>query len=151
MAVRASREVVIGAPPEKILDALADVSELASWSPVHKSIEILDEYEDGRPHHVLATIKILGLVDKEILEYHWGPDWMVWDAKATAQQRAQHVEYTLTREGPDSTRVRFDITVEPSGPIPEFIVRRASKLVLSIATEQLRQRIMGEDNATEQQ
>ncbi|KKB98228.1 SRPBCC family protein [Mycolicibacter arupensis] len=151
MAVRASREVVIGAPPEKILDALADVSELASWSPVHKSIEILDEYEDGRPHHVLATIKILGLVDKEILEYHWGPDWMVWDAKATAQQRAQHVEYTLTREGPDSTRVRFDITVEPSGPIPEFIVRRASKLVLNIATEQLRQRIMGEDNATEQQ
>lgn len=142
---------MIGAPPEKILDALADVSELASWSPVHKSIEILDEYEDGRPHHVLATIKILGLVDKEILEYHWGPDWMVWDAKATAQQRAQHVEYTLTREGPDSTRVRFDITVEPSGPIPEFIVRRASKLVLSIATEQLRQRIMGEDNATEQQ
>ncbi|TXI55364.1 SRPBCC family protein [Mycolicibacter arupensis] len=151
MAVRASREVVIGAPPEKILDALADVSELASWSPVHKSIEILDEYEDGRPHHVLATIKILGLVDKEILEYHWGPDWMVWDAKATAQQRAQHVEYTLTREGPDSTRVRFDITVEPSGPIPEFIVRRASKLVLNIATEQLRQRIMGEDNAIEQQ
>jgi carbon monoxide dehydrogenase subunit G len=142
---------VIGAPPEKILDALADVSELASWSPVHKSIEILDEYEDGRPHHVLATIKILGLVDKEILEYHWGPDWMVWDAKATAQQRAQHVEYTLTREGPDSTRVRFDITVEPSGPIPEFIVRRASKLVLNIATEQLRQRIMGEDNAIEQQ
>lgn len=142
---------MIGAPPEKILDALADVSELASWSPVHKSIEILDEYEDGRPHHVLATIKILGLVDKEILEYHWGPDWMVWDAKATAQQRAQHVEYTLTREGPDSTRVRFDITVEPSGPIPEFIVRRASKLVLNIATEQLRQRIMGEDNAIEQQ
>jgi len=41
--------------------------------------------------------------------------------------------------------------VEPSGPIPEFIVRRASKLVLNIATEQLRQRIMGEDTATEQQ
>ncbi|MGB3520492.1 MAG: SRPBCC family protein [Mycobacterium sp.] len=149
MAVRASREIVIDAPPEKILDALADVSELASWSPVHKRIEVLDKYEDGRPHHVLATIKILGLVDKEILEYHWGPDWMVWDAKATAQQRAQHVEYTLTREGPDSTRVRFDITVEPSGPIPEFIVRRAGKLVLSIATERLRQQIMGEDATTE--
>ncbi len=140
---------MIDAPPETILDALADVSDLASWSPVHKRIEVLDKYEDGRPHHVLATIKILGFVDKEILEYHWGPDWMVWDAKATAQQRAQHVEYTLTREGPESTRVRFDITVEPSGPIPEFIVRRASKLVLSIATERLRQRIMGGDATTE--
>lgn len=140
---------MIDAPPETILDALADVSDWASWSPVHKRVEILDKYEDGRPHHVRATIKVLGLVDKEILEYHWGPDWMVWDAQATAQQRAQHVEYNLTREGPDSTRVRFDITVEPSGPIPEFLVRRASKLVLSIATERLRQRIMDDEAATE--
>lgn len=144
MAVRASREIVIEAPPEKILDALADVADLASWSPVHKRVEILDTYEDGRPHHVRATIKVLGLVDKEILEYHWGPDWMVWDAKATAQQRAQHVEYTLTREGPDSTRVRFDITVEPAGPIPAFLVRRASKVVLATATERLRERVMGD-------
>jgi hypothetical protein len=136
---------VIEAPPEKILDALADVADLVSWSPVHKRVEILDTYEDGRPHHVRATIKVLGLVDKEILEYHWGPDWMVWDAKATAQQRAQHVEYTLTREGTDSTRVRFDITVEPSGPIPAFLVRRASKVVLATATERLRERVMGDD------
>lgn len=150
MAVRASREIVIDAPPEKILDALADVSDLASWSPVHKSMEVLDSYEDGRPHHVRATIKVLGLVDREILEYHWGPDWVVWDAKATAQQRAQHVEYTLTRVGPDSTRVRFDITVEPSGPIPAFVVRRASKLVLATATERLRQRVMSGGAATEE-
>lgn len=146
MAVRASREIIIDAPAEKILDALADVSDLVSWSPVHKHIEVLDEYEDGRPHHVLATIKVLGLVDKEILEYHWGPDWMVWDANVTAQQRGQHVEYTLTREGPDRTRVRFDITVEPSGPIPSFLVRRASKLVLATATERLRERVMGESD-----
>ncbi|MEO8815640.1 MAG: SRPBCC family protein [Mycobacterium sp.] len=143
MAVRASREIVIDASAEEILDALADVADIASWSPVHKQMEVLDKYEDGRPHHVRATIKVLGLVDKEILEYHWGPDWMVWDAKSTAQQRAQHVEYTLKREGPDRTRVRFDITVEPSGPIPAFIVRRASKLVLQVATERLRQRVMG--------
>ncbi len=142
MAIQASQEIVIDASPEVILDALADVNTLVSWSPVHKQMEVLDEYADGRPHHVRATVKILGLVDKEILEYHWGPDWMVWDAKATAQQRGQHVEYTLTREGEDQTRVRFDITVEPSGPIPEFLVRRASKLVLRTATERLREQVM---------
>ncbi|GFG70767.1 SRPBCC family protein [Mycolicibacter senuensis] len=149
MAVRASREIVIDAPPEKILDALANVADLVAWSPVHKRVEILDTYADGRPHHVRATIKVLGLVDKEILEYHWGPDWVVWDAKATIQQRAQHVEYTLTKEGPDTTRVRFDITVEPSGPIPAFLVRRASKLVLDTATEGLRQQVMGARAPTE--
>lgn len=142
MAIQASQEIVIDASPEAILDALADVSNLVSWSPVHKRVEVLDEYDDGRPHHVLATVRILGLVDKEILEYHWGPDWMVFDAKETAQQRGQHVEYNLIREGPDRTRVRFDITVDPSGPIPDFLVRRASRLVLRTATERLRQRVM---------
>lgn len=143
VAVRASQEIVIDAPPEVILDALADVGHLVSWSPVHKRVEVLDEYADGRPRHVRATVKVLGLVDTEVLEYHWGPDWMVWDAKATSQQRAQHVEYTLKREGVNQTRVRFDITVEPSGPIPTFLVRRASRMVLQTATEGLRQQIIG--------
>lgn len=143
MAVRASKEIVIDAPREEILDALADVGSLVSWSPVHKRMEVLDEYADGRPHHVRATVKIMGLIDKEILEYHWGPDWVVWDAKSTFQQRGQHVEYHLTPEGLDRTRVRFDITVEPSGPIPSFLVRRASNLVLQTATERLRERVMG--------
>jgi hypothetical protein len=142
VAVRASREVVIDAPPKEILDVLADVGTLVSWSPVHKRMEVLDEYDDGRPHHVRATIKILGLVDKEILEYHWGPDWMVWDAEATFQQHGQHVEYNLTPEGIARTRVRFDITVEPAAPIPEFLVRRASNVVLKTATSQLRERVM---------
>ena len=142
MAVRASREILIDAPPEVILEALADVGSLSLWSPVHKRIEVLDWYADGRPHHVKATVKIFGLVDNEILEYHWGPDWLVWDADKTLQQHAQHVEYTLQRETEDTTRVRFEITLEPSAPLPEFLVNRARKKVLYAATEGLRKRVM---------
>jgi Polyketide cyclase / dehydrase and lipid transport len=143
VAVRASREILIDAPPEVILEALADVGALASWSPVHKRIEVLDWYADGLPHRVKATIKIFGLVDNEILEYHWGPNWVVWDADDTFQQRGQHVEYNLQRVGVDKTRVRFDITVEPSGPVPAFIVRRASEIVLDAATKGLRNQVAG--------
>jgi hypothetical protein len=143
VAVRASREIVIDAPPEVILDALADVGKLSSWSPVHKGMEVLDWYDDGRPHHVRATIKIFGLVDKEILEYRWGPDWVVWDAEKTFRQHGQHIEYNLTPVGVDKTRVRFDITVEPSGPIPDFVVKRASEVVLDAATKGLREQVMG--------
>ena len=100
------------------MEALTDVGVLSSWSPLHKHIEVIDRYPDGRPHHVKTTIKILGLVDKEILEYHWGPDWVVYDAKGTSQQHGQHVEYNLKPEGVDKTRVRFDVTVEPGRPMP---------------------------------
>jgi hypothetical protein len=138
VAVQASREVVIDASPEVIMEALRDVNALPQLSPVHKRIEVLDCYPDGQPHHVKATVKILGLVDNEILEYHWGPDWVVWDAKETYQQHGQHIEYSVKPEGVGKSRVRFDITVEPSGPIPAFIVKRATKIVLDAATEGLR-------------
>ena len=142
VAVQASREIVIDAPPEVILGALADVGSVPTWSSVHKRAEVIDSYPDGRPHHVKVTVRIVGIVDTEVLEYHWGPDWLVWDADKTLQQHAQHVEYTLQRETEDRTRVRFEITLEPSAPIPEFMVNRARKKILYAATEGLRQRVM---------
>ncbi|MUL85771.1 MULTISPECIES: SRPBCC family protein [unclassified Mycolicibacterium] len=142
MAVRASREVVFDAPPEAIMDVLADADALPSWSPLHRRVEVLDRYPDGRPHHVKAAMRLLGISDTEILEYHWGENWMVWDAEENIQQRGQHVEYNLTPEI-DQTRVRFDITVDLAMPVPEFLINRAKKLVLHVATERLRQRVMG--------
>lgn len=142
MAVRASREVVFEAPPEAILDALADIDEVPTWSPVHKHAEVLDRHPDGRPRHVKATLKIMGITDKEVLEYNWGPRWMVWDATDTFQQRGQHGEYNLTPEGDDRTRVRFDIIIDLAAPIPEFLIKRAKKIVLDVATERLRKRVM---------
>jgi hypothetical protein len=142
MAVRASREVVFEATPEAILDALADIESVPTWSSVHKHAEVLDRHPDGKPHHVKATFKIMGVTDKEVLEYNWGTRWMVWDAKETLQQRGQHVEYNLTPEGEDKTRVRFDIILDLAAPIPEFLIKRAKKIVLEVATESLRKQVM---------
>ena len=125
------------------MEALADIASVPSWSSVHKQAEVVDTYPDGRPHHVSVTVKVLGLVDQELLEYHWGNDWMVWDANETFHQHGQHAEYTLQREGADKTRVRFDITLEPSAPLPEFLIKRGRRNVLNAATEGLRSRVMG--------
>jgi uncharacterized protein YndB with AHSA1/START domain len=142
MTVRASREVIFDASPEAIMEALADVEDVPSWSPVHKHTEVVDRHPDGKPHHVRATFRIMGITEKELLEYHWGDDWMVWDATDTLQQRGQHVEYNLTSEGEDRTRVRFDIILELATPVPRFLIRRAKKMVLDVATESLRERVM---------
>jgi hypothetical protein len=37
----------------------------------------------GGPRHVKVTVKVIGIVDHELLEFHWGPDWLVWDARKT--------------------------------------------------------------------
>jgi uncharacterized protein YndB with AHSA1/START domain len=150
VTVRASREVLIDASPEAILDALADIESVPSWSALHKRAEVIDTYDDGRPHHVKVTVKLMGISDKEVLEYHWGRDWLVWDAQDTYQQHAQHVEFTLRPEA-GKTRVRFDITMELRAPIPEFLMKRARKQVLDIATEGLRERVARARTAREPQ
>ena len=141
MAVRASREILIDAAPDVVLDVLADIEAIPTWSSVHKHARVIDRYDDGRPHHVAVTVKVLGLVDHEVLEYHWGRDWVVWDAERSPQQHAQHVEYTVRPEA-GKTRLRFDITMEPSAPLPEFLIKRAKRTVLQAATEGLRQHVM---------
>lgn len=143
MAVQASREIIIDAPPDVVLDALADVRAVPFWSSVHKKSDVIDTYPDGRPHHVKVTVKVIGIVDQQVLEFHWGPDWLVWDAEKTAHQHGQHVEYVTEREGLDKTRLRFSITLEPSAPLPEFVLNRARDKVLRSATEGLRDFVMG--------
>jgi uncharacterized protein YndB with AHSA1/START domain len=144
MAVRTSRKLVIEAPPEAIMDALADVEALLSSSRAYRSAEVLDRYDDGRPHHVRLAVRVLGVLDEEILEFRWGPDWLVWDAERTKQQYAQHVEYTLAPDHTGgSTVVTVDITVEPDSLIPDFLIKRAGKSIIDAATEGLRNRVMG--------
>ncbi|QLL06735.1 SRPBCC family protein [Mycobacterium vicinigordonae] len=142
MAVQASSEIVIDAPPEAIIDAIADIEALPGWSSVHKRAKVVDTWPDGRPRHVKVIVKVAGIIDKEILEYHWGPDWVVWDAKKTRRQHAQHGEYNFSREADDRTRVRFTLTVETSALLPEFMVKRAREKVLWVATEGLREQVV---------
>jgi hypothetical protein len=143
VAVRTSRRLVIEAPPEAIMDALADVESLLSSSPAYRRADVIDRYDDGRPHHVRLAVKVLGRLDEEILEFRWGPNWLVWDAQQTKQQYAQHVEYTLQPDHTGtSTLVTVDITVEPHSLIPDFFIKRAGKTVIDAANEGLRQRVL---------
>jgi hypothetical protein len=38
--------------------------------------------------------------------------------------------------------VRFDIIMDLAAPVPAFIIKRAKKMVLDVATDRLRERVM---------
>ncbi len=68
MAVSESREVVIEATPEEILDVIADLDRAADWSSQHRSAEVLDTVEGGRPGRVKLNLKTMGIADVQGLE-----------------------------------------------------------------------------------
>ncbi|BBZ77721.1 cyclase [Mycolicibacterium anyangense] len=141
MAVNDSREVTIEATPEEILDVIADVESTPTWSPQYQSAEVLDSYDNGRPRQVKMKIKAAGLTDEQIVEYTWTDSGASWTLVKAGQLRSQDASYTLTPDG-EKTRVRFEITVDPSVPIPGFLLKRTMKGAMETATDGLRKQVL---------
>ncbi|SPM26791.1 SRPBCC family protein [Mycobacterium terramassiliense] len=141
MAITESREVVIDATPDEIMHVLFDLESLTEWSSIHKKVEILERDDEGRPSKSRQTVKIVGVADEQVLDYSVHDDGVGWTLESSKQQRAQEGRYTLTPEG-DSTRVRFDLTVDLSAPVPGFLVKRGAKGLMETATDGLRRRVL---------
>ena len=141
MAVSDSREVVIEATPEEILDVIADVEANPTWSPQYQSSEILETYDDGRPKQAKMTIKAAGLTDTQVIEYTWTDSSVSWTLVSAGQLKAQDAKYTLTPDGA-KTKVRFDMTVDPSVPLPGFLLKRTLKGGMETATDGLRKQVL---------
>ena len=141
MAANDYREVVIEATPEEILDVIADVKNAPTWSPQYQSAEVLDTYEDGRPRRVKMKVKAAGVTDEMEVEYSFAENSGGWTLIKSSQLKAQEGRYTLTPQG-ETTKVRFDLKVDPSIPIPGFILKRTLKGAMETATDGLRKQVL---------
>jgi ribosome-associated toxin RatA of RatAB toxin-antitoxin module len=141
MAVSESKEVVIEASPDEILDVIADVGSSPKYTSAQQSAEVVDTHDDGRPRKVKMKVKSAGISDELVIEYSWADNVTTWSLVSSTQLKRQDGKYTLTPEG-DKTRVRFELTVDPSMPIPGFILKRAIKGGINDATDGLRKYVL---------
>jgi ribosome-associated toxin RatA of RatAB toxin-antitoxin module len=141
MATSDSREVVIEATPEEILDVIADVEATPDWSPQYQKAVILERYPDGRPKQVEMTVKAAGLTDVMVIEYTWTDSSVNWTLVKSGQLKKQDAGYTLTPNG-EKTKVRFDMEIDLSIPMPGFILKRTLKGGMETATDGLRKQVL---------
>jgi ribosome-associated toxin RatA of RatAB toxin-antitoxin module len=141
MAVKESREVLIEASPEEILDVIADVEAMPEWSSVHQSAEVLERNEQGRPRRARMKVKTAGVTDEIVLAYTWLDDGVTWTQESAKASRSQDGRYTLTPQG-DKTRTKFDLNLDPTVPLPGFVIKRAIKGIMELNTDGLRKRVL---------
>ena len=141
MAANDSRDVVIEATPEEILDVIADVENAPTWSPQYQSAQVLDTYPDGRPKRVKMKVKAAGITDEMEVEYSFTGNSAGWKLSKSSQLKTQEATYTLTPSG-EATKVRFDLKVDPSIPIPGFLLKRTLKGAMETATDGLRKQVL---------
>lgn len=141
MAVNDSRDIVIEATPEEIMDVLFDIESLPEWSFSHKKVEVLERDDEGHPKTSRQVVKIVGISDDQVLEYSVHDDGVSWTLVSAKGQRAQEGRYTLTPDG-NSTKVHFELMVDLTIPVPGFLVKQGTKGVMDTATKGLRKRVL---------
>ena len=141
MAIKESREIVIEASPEEILDVIADFEAMPEWSGPHQRAETLETGDDGRPSQVKMKVKTAGITDEQVVAYTWSRNEVSWTLVSSAQQKSQDGKYTLVPKGPD-TLVKFEVSVDPNVPLPGFVLKRAVKGTMDSATQELRKRVL---------
>lgn len=141
MTTSDSRQVLIEATPQQILDVIADVEATPEWSPQYQKAVILERFPDGLPKQVEMTVKAAGLTDVMIIEYTWTDSGVSWTLVKSSQLKRQDASYTLTPSG-DKTAVRFDIAIDLAIPMPGFILKRTLKGGLETATDGLRKQVV---------
>jgi Polyketide cyclase / dehydrase and lipid transport len=141
MAVTESRQVVIEATPDEIMDVLFDLESLTEWSPAHRKVEVLERDDQGHPSKSRQVVRIVGITDEQVLDYSVHDDGVSWTLVSSKQQRAQVGRYTLTPDG-DSTKVDFELTVDLVVPVPGFLIRKGAKGLMETATDGLRKRVL---------
>lgn len=141
MAVKESREVVIEASPNEILDVVADVEAMPEWSSIHQSAEVLDRDANGRPLRARMKVKTSGVTDEVVLAYTWSDDGVTWTQESGKASRNQEGSYTLTPQG-DNTRTKFNLELDPLVPLPGFVMKRAIKGIMELNTDGLRKQVL---------
>jgi Polyketide cyclase / dehydrase and lipid transport len=124
-----------------IMDVLLDIEALPEWSSVHKVVEVLERDEQDHPTKSRQVVSLVGFTEEQELAYEVHDDGVSWSLIKAKQQRAQDGRYTLSPDG-DSTRVRFELTVDLFAPVPGFLIKRGAKSLLETATDGLRKRVL---------
>ena len=135
MAVSGSREFDVKATPAAVLDAVAAIDELPTWSGSVRAATVDTRYDDGRPLRVTQKVGAAGFIDEQITDYSWDGDSKVsWKLIKSGQQSVQNASYTLTPKA-GGTHVLFALEIDVKIPLPGFVLKRVLKGALETGSK----------------
>lgn len=142
MADQTEGSIDVAAPPRTVMDVIADLPSYPEWSDGVKSVEVLTEYEDGRPADARFVLETGPIKDTYELEYDWRDDASVsWTLTSGTMLKAMDGSYDLTGNDDGTTRVVYRLAVDISIPMIGLIKRKAEKAIIETALRGLKERV----------
>jgi ribosome-associated toxin RatA of RatAB toxin-antitoxin module len=151
MPERTSGEIIIDAPPDAVMEVIADLPAYPQWSDGMEEVEVLESYSDGRPKRAKFLFNPGPIADEFVLDYQWnGSRSVSWVLTEGTVVKAQEGTYTLAEQSDGSVLVTYELMVELSIPMIGKIRSRAEKMIVKTALAGLKKRVENPGNEDEE-
>ena len=74
MTDTSTQSIVVGAPPDRVAAVICDFPSYPEWVSTLKSVEVVEEYEDGYASQVRFVLDAGVLTDEYTLAYEYAED-----------------------------------------------------------------------------
>lgn len=140
-AVTVRDSIVVDADPDTIMDVIADFEAYPDWQDEVATVEILETDEDGWGTQVRFVIDATGLRATMVVDYAYSDTRMSWDLVESDRLRSSSGSYTLVDRGDGTTRVLYELEVDPEMALPGIIKRAVARRILDGALTGMKRRV----------
>jgi uncharacterized membrane protein len=144
MAESSTQSITVNAPLDRVAAVICDFARYPEWADAMKSVEVVEEYEDGYASQVRFVIDAGVLADDYTLAYEYAEDVsrIEWHLVAPSKtQRVQNGSYDLVQNADGSTTVTYTLEVELAIATFGMFRRKAEKMIMDTALKQLKRRV----------
>ncbi len=151
MADTSTQSIVIAAPPDQVAAVICDFPRYPEWVGAAKTVEVLEEYEDGYASQVRFVLDAGVIQDEYRLAYEYAEDisriqWHLLEPSKI--QRAQTGSYDIDDHGDGTSTVTYTLSVELSIGMLGMFRRKAEKMIMDTALRELKRRVESTEATT---
>jgi uncharacterized membrane protein len=143
MTETASERIRVDAPADRCFDVAVDFESYPEWVRDVKEVRVLEHDDEGRGTRVEYRAAALGKSIRYVLGYDYrdAPTAFSWELVEGDMLRRLDGRYKFEAEGPQSTRVHYDLAVDLAVPLPGLVKRRAAGLIMGSALKELKRQV----------
>jgi ribosome-associated toxin RatA of RatAB toxin-antitoxin module len=144
MADTSTQSILIGASTAEIAEVICDFPRYPEWVSAARSVEVIEEYEDGYASQVRFVIDAGVVQDEYTLAYEYAEDIsrIEWSLVAPSRmQKAQTGSYDLVDNGDGTSTVTYTLAVELLIGMMGMFKRKAEKMIMDTALKELKRRV----------
>ena len=144
MTDTSTQSITIAAPPAKVAEVICDFARYPEWVSAMKSVEVVEEYEDGYASQVRFNLDASVLTDEYTLKYEYADDisrieWSL--AEPTKLQKRQDGSYDIVAGADGTTTVTYTLAVDVNLGMFGMFRSKAEKAIMDFALRDLKRRV----------